>query len=86
MLLCYFEGLTHEEAATRLGCPIGTVKGRLARARDLLRKRLVRRGVTFSAAGDRRAPGRRGVCAAVPESLKSAASRPPGRSPRRPAL
>jgi RNA polymerase sigma factor (sigma-70 family) len=49
VLLCYFEGVTHEQAAARLGWPIGTVKGRLARARDLLRKRLGRRGVTLSA-------------------------------------
>jgi RNA polymerase sigma factor (sigma-70 family) len=47
--LCYFEGLTHEQAAQRLGWPLGTVKGRLARARELLRKRLIRRGVTLSA-------------------------------------
>ena len=35
IVLCYFEGLTHDEAASRLGWPLGTVKGRLARARDL---------------------------------------------------
>jgi RNA polymerase sigma factor (sigma-70 family) len=49
VLVCYFEGLTHEQASARLGWPIGTVKGRLARARELLRKRLSRRGVTLSA-------------------------------------
>ena len=32
IVLCYFEGLTHDEAASRLGWPLGTVKGRLARA------------------------------------------------------
>ena len=32
--LCYWEGLTHEQAATQLGCPLGTVRSRLARARD----------------------------------------------------
>jgi len=50
IVLCYMEGLTHDDAARRLGCPLGTVKGRLARARELLRKRLARRGVTLSAA------------------------------------
>ena len=50
VVACYFEGKTHEEAAELLGCPLGTVKGRLARARDLLRKRLERRGFADSPA------------------------------------
>ena len=38
VVLCYLEGLTHEEAADRLGWPIGTVKGpALPRARDKLK-------------------------------------------------
>src|SRR5205814_7273009 len=44
VLLSYFEGLTNEEAARELGWPVGTVKTRLSRARELLRKRLLRRG------------------------------------------
>jgi protein involved in polysaccharide export with SLBB domain len=40
IVLCYLEGLTHEQAAERLGWPVGTVRGRLARARDRLRARL----------------------------------------------
>jgi len=40
LVLCYLEGLTHEEAADRLGCPVGTVRSRMARARDRLRDRL----------------------------------------------
>ena len=43
--LCYWEGLTQEQAATRLGCPLGTVRSRLARARDRLHRRLTRRGI-----------------------------------------
>ena len=48
IVLCYLEGLTHEGAAEQLGWPVGTVRGRLSRARDLLRARLTRRGVTAS--------------------------------------
>src|SRR5262249_39810268 len=49
LVLCYLEGQTHEEAPRQLGWPVGTIKGRLARARDLLRRRLVRRGLARSA-------------------------------------
>jgi RNA polymerase sigma factor (sigma-70 family) len=45
VVLCYFEGKTHEEAAAQLRCPIGTIKGRLSRARQVLRNRLSRRGL-----------------------------------------
>src|SRR5437868_6595183 len=50
VVLCYFEGLTLEEAARRLRCPSGTLRSRLARARDKLRRGLVRRGVVLPAA------------------------------------
>ena len=48
VLLCYLQGQTNEEAARRLRCPTGTVKIRLLRARQLLRKRLQRRGVALT--------------------------------------
>lgn len=48
VLLCFFEGLSHAEAARRAGVPVGTVAGRLARAKDLLAKRLSRRGIALA--------------------------------------
>jgi RNA polymerase sigma factor (sigma-70 family) len=48
VVLCYYEGLSHEEAARRLRCPLGTVNSRLATARERLRVRLIRRGVAPS--------------------------------------
>jgi RNA polymerase sigma factor (sigma-70 family) len=50
IVLSYLEGRTNEEVASLLRWPVGTVKGRLSRARDLLRSRLVRRGLALSAA------------------------------------
>jgi RNA polymerase sigma factor (sigma-70 family) len=49
IVLCYLEGLTHDEAAARLSWPVGTVRSRLSRARDRLRSRLTRRGLTAPA-------------------------------------
>jgi RNA polymerase sigma factor (sigma-70 family) len=46
---CHLEGLSHEQAALRLRCPVGTVRSRLARGRALLRDRLGRRGLDGSA-------------------------------------
>jgi RNA polymerase sigma factor (sigma-70 family) len=50
VVLCYFEGLTLDEAARKLRWPAGTLRSRLARARDKLRIGLTRRGVVLPAA------------------------------------
>ena len=49
LLLCCWEGKARDEAARLLGWTTGTVKGRLERGRELLRRRLIRRGVALSA-------------------------------------
>jgi RNA polymerase sigma factor (sigma-70 family) len=49
IVACFFEGKTHEEAAQHLGWPRGTVASRLARGRELMRLRLLRRGIALTA-------------------------------------
>ncbi len=47
IVLCYLEGLTHEQAAGRLRWPLGTVKIRLSRAREQLRVQLEKQGLPY---------------------------------------
>jgi len=70
VILCDFEGLSYDEAASRLGCPVGTFKARLSRARARLRVRLAHRG--FAPADWQSTPPRPLV---VPFSLIQSASR-----------
>jgi RNA polymerase sigma factor (sigma-70 family) len=67
VILCYLEGQTNDEAARQLNCPRGTIATRLARARERLRSRLVRRGLTLSAGG---------LAAMLSENVLSAAVSP----------
>jgi len=50
VVLCDLEGRTLRQAADQLGWPIGTVSGRLSRARTMLAERLARRGLAPAAA------------------------------------
>jgi RNA polymerase sigma factor (sigma-70 family) len=49
LVLCYFEGMSHAKAAKEMGCPTTSLTSRVERGRELLRQRLVRRGITLSA-------------------------------------
>ncbi len=50
LVLCYFDGLTQEQAAAQLHCPLGTIQSRLARGRAKLKARLEKRGAGLGAA------------------------------------
>jgi RNA polymerase sigma factor (sigma-70 family) len=47
IVLCDLQGLTHEDAARRLGRRVGTISSQVSRARERLRRRLDRRGLAY---------------------------------------
>lgn len=75
IVLCNLQGKTHHEAARILGLPVGTVSSRLVRARDKLRRRLVRRGLTFSAGAVATVCAHDAARAALPPALAAATAR-----------
>ncbi|OAI46951.1 hypothetical protein AYO44_01880 [Planctomycetaceae bacterium SCGC AG-212-F19] len=69
VVLCYFQGRTHEEAARELHWPLGTVKCRIMRAREWLRVRLTRRGLTLASGALAAMMSAEGLRAAMPPLL-----------------
>ncbi len=75
VVLCYFEGLSLDEAAHRLRWPVGTLRSRLARAREKLRRGLTRRGFALSTAAMAAALAPRSASASVSSLLCDSTTR-----------
>jgi RNA polymerase sigma factor (sigma-70 family) len=69
IVLCELEALTRDQAAHRLGWQPGTVAGRLARARSILRDRIGRRGDVDAARLAQATAARRATALHVPWAL-----------------
>ena len=72
VVLCWLDGLTQDEAASKLGTSLATLKRRLDAGRDVLRARLVRRGLAPALAAGAVLDAT-GLTASVSESLKALA-------------
>jgi RNA polymerase sigma factor (sigma-70 family) len=75
LVLCFLEGKTQEEAAGALGCGKSTLRRRLEHGRELLRRRLLRRGVALSVGLLAAALSQGPATAAVSAALVAAAIR-----------
>jgi RNA polymerase sigma factor (sigma-70 family) len=73
VVLCHLEGLSTSEAATLLGWSLGTLKSRVKRGREMIRSRLVERGVTMSVGALAVALAEQTASAALPARLLRAA-------------
>jgi RNA polymerase sigma factor (sigma-70 family) len=75
VVLSYFDGLTHEQAAQQLRWPVGTVRTRLSKGRERLRSRLALRGLAPACGLLASAGPDATVGAVVPAALAAATSR-----------
>ena len=69
IVLCLVEGKTHDAAAAQLGCPLGTIKSRLAGGRARLVSILSRRGLVPSVALGTALVSDRLLASSIPQEL-----------------
>jgi RNA polymerase sigma factor (sigma-70 family) len=75
VVLCYLEGRGQAEAGQQLGCTVDALKGRLRRAREMLQRRLHKRGVGLSVAGLGALLAANAAAAAPPAALLASTAR-----------
>jgi RNA polymerase sigma-70 factor (ECF subfamily) len=85
ILLCCLQGLTREQAAGQLGWRMGTLQSRLARGRERLRGRLIKRGIAPAVGGAAAVLEQEGSRAAVPSFLVDSTIRAAAQSAAVPA-
>jgi RNA polymerase sigma factor (sigma-70 family) len=78
VICCDLEGYSRTDAARQLGCPEGTLKVRLMRARSILAKRLTQQGVALSAGTLAVVLSHKAASAAVPAALLSSTAKAAG--------
>jgi RNA polymerase sigma factor (sigma-70 family) len=78
LVLCELEGQSRKDAARHLGLPEGTLSSRLARARELLRRRMTAQGLALSSGVLASALSTQAATAAVPAPLLAATARAAG--------
>jgi RNA polymerase sigma-70 factor (ECF subfamily) len=71
VVLCHLEEKSLQEAARLLGCPLGTVASRLARARQMLGRSLIRGGLSVGGEALLTALARAAAPVRVPASLSA---------------
>ena len=71
IVLCDLEGKSRKEAARQLGCPEGTVAGRLARGRAMLARRMQRHGLASSGGALAAVLSEQAASTSVPSSVVS---------------
>ena len=69
IVLCYLESKTYEQASQELGCPKDSLAKRLIRAKELLRRKLERRGIGLAVAALTTALTEMGSAAPLPAML-----------------